>query len=150
MIVAGLISLTLSVLYVLNVYYLYSLEQKGCECAMDFRRVYIMAYTAIFLVYSITLNWVAPKILMNNIQYILPVILVGGIINVVYTLQYVAKLKTTDCKCSESVYRNIMETLAIINAVTYGITFLMALASLEVIARTGGSILSKLGRSRKH
>ena len=149
MIVAGLISLTLSVLYVLNVYYLYSLEQKGCECAMDFRRVYIMAYTAIFLVYSITLNWVAPKILMNNIQYILPVILVGGIINVVYTLQYVAKLKTTDCKCSESVYRNIMETLAIINAVTYGITFLMALASLEVIARTGGSILSKMSRIKK-
>ena len=150
MIVAGLISLTLSVLYVLNVYYLYSLEQKGCECAMDFRRVYIMVFTAIFLVYSITLNWVAPKILMNNIQYILPVILVGGIVNVVYTLQYVAKLKATNCKCSESTYRDIMETLAIVNAVTYGITFLMVLASLEVIARTGGSILSKMSRSRKH
>lgn len=150
MIVAGLISLTLSVLYVLNVYYLYSLEQKGCECAMDFRRVYIMAFTAIFLVYSLTLNWFAPKILMNNIQYILPVILVGGIINVVYTLQYVAKLKATNCKCSESTYRDIMETLAIVNAVTYGITFLMALASLEVIARTGGSVLSKMSRSRKH
>ena len=150
MIVAGLISLSLSVLYVLNVYYLYSLEQKGCECAMDFRRVYIMAYTAIFLVYSITLNWVAPKILMNNIQYILPVILVAGIVNVVYTLQYVAKLKATNCKCSESVYRDIMETLAIVNAVTYGITFLMALASLEVIARTGGSMLSKMSRIKKH
>lgn len=150
MIVAGLISLTLSVLYVLNVYYLYSLEQKGCECAMDFRRVYIMAFTAIFLVYSLTLNWFAPKILMNNIQYILPVILVAGIVNVVYTLQYVAKLKATNCKCSESTYRDIMETLAIVNAVTYGITFLMALASLEVIARTGGSVLSKMSRSRKH
>jgi hypothetical protein len=117
---------------------------------MDFRRVYIMAFTAVFLVYSLTMNWFAPKILMNNIQYILPVVLVGGIINVVYTLQYVAKLKVTNCKCSESVYRDIMETLAIVNAVTYGITFLMAIASLEVIARTGGSILSKMSRSRKH
>jgi hypothetical protein len=149
MIVAGLISLTLSVLYVLNVYYLYSLEQKGCECAMDFRRVYIMVFTAIFLVYSITLHWFAPKILLNYIPYILPVVLVGGIVNVVYTLQYVAKLKATNCKCSESVYRDVMETLAIVNAVTYGITFLMALASLEVIARTGGSMLSKMSRSRK-
>jgi uncharacterized membrane protein required for colicin V production len=42
-----------------------------------------------------------------------------------------------------------METLAIVNAVTYGITFLMALASLEVIARTGGSMFSKMSRSRK-
>jgi hypothetical protein len=91
----------------------------------------------------------APKILINNIQYIFPVVLVAGIINVVYILQYVAKLKATDCKCSESVYRDIMETLAIVNAVTYGITFLMVLASLEVIARTGGSILSKMRGSRK-
>jgi len=150
MIVAALISLTLSVLYVLNVYYLYSLEQKGCECAMDFRRVYIMVFTAIFIVYSITLHIFAPKILINNIQYILPVILVGGIINVIYTLKYVAKLKATKCECSESTYRDIMETLAIVNAVTYGITFLMAIASLEVIARTGGSIFSKMSRSKKH
>jgi hypothetical protein len=149
MIVAALISLTLSVLYVLNVYYLYSLEQKGCECAMDFRRIYIMAFTAIFVVYSITLNIFAPKILINNIQYILPVILVGGIINVIYTLQYVAKLKATKCECSESTYRDIMETLAIVNAVTYSIAFLAAFISLEVFVRGGG----KMGfsrRSRKH
>lgn len=149
MIVAALISLTLSVLYVLNVYYLYSLEQKGCECAMDFRRVYIMAFTAVFLVYSLTMNWFAPKILMNYIQYILPVILVGGIINVIYTLQYVAKLKATKCECSESTYRDIMETLAIVNAVTYSIAFLMAFISLEVFVRTGGSILSKMSRFKK-
>ena len=150
MIVAGLISLTLSVLYILNISYLYSLEQKGCECAMDYRRVYIMAFTAVFLVYSLLLNWIAPKIIINYIHYILPVMMVGGIVNVIFTLQYVAKLKVTECKCSESVYRDIMETLAIINAVTYGIVFLMALASIEVLSRTGGSILSKVSRSRKH
>jgi hypothetical protein len=76
--------------------------------------------------------------------------MVGGIVNVIFTLQYVAKLKVTECKCSESVYRDIMETLAIINAVTYGIVFLMALASIEVLSRTGGSILSKMSRSRKY
>jgi|UniRef100_A0A6C0DFQ8 hypothetical protein len=146
MIVAGLISLTLSVLYILNISYLYSLEQKGCECAMDYRRVYIMAFTAVFLVYSLLLNWIAPKIIINYIHYILPVMMVGGIVNVIFTLQYVAKLKVTECKCSESVYRDIMETLAIINAVTYGIVFLMALASIEVLSRTGGSILSKVSR----
>lgn len=146
MIVAGLISLTLSVLYILNISYLYSLEQKGCECAMDYRRVYIMAFTAVFLVYSLLLNWIAPKIIINYIHYILPVMMVGGIVNVIFTLQYVAKLKVTECKCSESVYRDIMETLAIINAVTYGIAFLMALASIEVLSRTGGSILSKVSR----
>jgi hypothetical protein len=146
MIVAGLISLTLSVLYILNISYLYSLEQKGCECAMDYRRVYIMAFTAVFLVYSLLLNWIAPKIIINYIHYILPVMMVGGIVNVIFTLQYVAKLKVTECKCSESVYRDIMETLAIINAVTYGIVFLMALASIEVLSRTGGSILSKMSR----
>ena len=150
MIVAGLISLTLSVLYILNIHYLYSLEQKGCECAMDYKRVYIMAFTAVFLVYSLLLNWIAPKIIINYIHYILPVIMVGGIVNVVFTLQYVAKLKATNCKCSESVYREIMETFAIINAVTYGIAFLLALASIEALASTSGSIISKLSRSRKH
>lgn len=133
------------VLQVLNVNYLYSLEAAGCECAMDFKRKYIMFYTGIFIVYSILSNFIAPAFFISFAYLTLPVILVAGIINVVFTLQYVHQLQADNCKCSESVYRDILYAVGIINAASYGILALMVLLTLEAFVGFG----SKKRSSRK-
>jgi len=144
MIVTTIISVTLIVLYALNVNYLYQLEASGCECAMDFKRKYILIYTCVFILYSI-FGFVLPKLLI--LLYILPVMLIGGIVNVVYTLQYVNQLRKENCKCSESLYRNILETLAIVNAVTYGILILTLLLAAESLL--GLSSMIDAGHKKK-
>ena len=143
--IAEIISLTMLVLQILNVNYLYSLEEAGCECAMDFKRKYIMIYTGIFVVYSLLSNLVAPAFFRSFAYITLPVILVAGIVNVVYTLQYVRQLQADNCKCSESVYREILYAVGIINAVSYGILGLLTLLALEAFVGLG----SKKRSSRK-
>lgn len=106
--------------------YLMRLEQIGCECAMDWRRDYIMFFIALTIVNAFVVLFMGPQQL-PGLQFAL---FIMGIMNVVFVLQYVHRLKKEKCECSISVYREIMYVIAILRAALYGLLLMLSIVFL--------------------
>ena len=127
----------------LVVKYLFDLEKTNCECAMDFRRKYIIGFTlyliiaqAGVLLYGGNSEAFIRAIFGRNIaaQALFSAgVLAAGITNVVFVFQYIDYLKKANCQCSESDYKTLMQVLAGIQAATYGFTALGVLYVLIMI-----------------
>ena len=92
------------------IYYLNHLEKIGCKCSLTFQRNYIYYYTICFFIINV-LNLLFKKITILPIQIIL---LLASIINIAYTIEYVEDMKKQNCKCSESMTRDLMFIIAIL------------------------------------
>lgn len=118
------------VLSSLIIYYVTSLEKIGCECAMGYKRTYILGYSVVAIIYGLFMSIVGAdkvtRILLKN-----PLLLaffgllgVAGIVNMVLTFMFVEEMKKKNCDCSESVYRDMMYVLAILQAISIGLAAL--------------------------
>lgn len=143
---APLISVVLSSLII---YYVTNLEKIGCECSMGYKRTYILAYNAVAILYGVSMaifgiDKFSLILLKQPVLFLIPGLLaVAGILNVVFTLMFVEEMKKKNCKCSESVYRDMMYVLAIIQAVSVGLAlFLGGYAGYMYVKSSG--IASKL------
>lgn len=91
------------------IYWLLRLETTECICALDWRRHFIIFYAFFSLILAATamsgLNIPSLKLL----SFIL------GIVNIIFTIEYVHKLKTEKCACSESIAREVIYIAAFIN-----------------------------------
>jgi hypothetical protein len=61
---------------------------------------------------------------------ILPIsilLLIAGIINIVYTIEYVQDMKKQNCKCSESMIRDLMFIIVILQICVWSILLLTIL-----------------------
>lgn len=121
------VTLTISIfLAILIIYYLKRLETIKCNCALNFKRNYILGFTSLSLLLSISnLLFRDYKHFVNFKLFIYVPWVIASIMNVIYTIQYVSELKQIKCECSESVYREIMFILAILNAITMSLAFLI-------------------------
>ena len=90
--------------------YLIRLERTGCECAMDWRRTYMIAFLALSILITIFALASGSK-MPFAIPALMPVL---GLLYVIFVIQYINRLRREKCECSESVFRNIMEILAYI------------------------------------
>lgn len=124
--ISPLIGITLSSIIV---YYLKNLETIGCECAMNEKRTYIFVYSSVVIAFNafvLLYGGVDNLVKFYNkfpLTWAFPIIIaIAGIVNIVYTLQYIEDMKKLNCKCSKSPYRDMMYVLAIINAVSLGLT----------------------------
>jgi hypothetical protein len=122
--------------------YVHNLEKIGCECATgDWRRNYIMVYLALTILLGAVnlflLVSAGPK------AVIVPpaAIVVLGWLYIVFTLQYVDRLRREKCECSQSVVRDVMEAVALINA-------LMLVLSLVLFLVLGAVSLAMGSRGR--
>lgn len=97
--------------------YLVQLEKTGCECAMDWRRQFILFFLVLSIVYTITSFLIDER----SLPLLQTTMVIIGLLNVIFTLQYVNKLKEKKCDCSQSVYRDIMMFIAIFNAIIYAL-----------------------------
>lgn len=122
------IGITLSSLII---YYLNNLKTIGCECALNFKRDYIMYYSIVNIAFNVLSFAVGvPNILNYYNRYpilysILPVLFAAAVVNMVFIFQYVEEMKKINCECSESVYRDMMFVLAILQAISIGIILLL-------------------------
>lgn len=118
-------------LQVCIVYYLNNLQTIGCECAMNSKRTFIFGYTIFNILFAV------PQLLTDKITKLLvkyPLAVFGlfalAVSNIVITLLYIEDIKKANCKCSESVFRDMMYYLAIINACLYALMFLFGIYGL--------------------
>ena len=111
-------------------YYLYYLEKIDCKCSLTFQRNYIYYYTLIiFIINAITIFF--QKTLREFSLAVLPIsitLLIAGIINIIYTFEYVHDMKKQNCKCSESIIRDLMFIFAILQSFVISIFFLTILS----------------------
>lgn len=95
-------------------YYLQHLEKIGCKCSLTFQRKYIYYYTiVIFIVSLISILFHGKMNSLSNI--LLPIsilLLIAGIINIVYTFEFIDDMKKQNCKCSDSMIRDLMFIIA--------------------------------------
>ena len=123
-----ILSILIFAIQILIINYLFQLEKKGCECAMDYKRNYILSYLVINSVFIILhfFTDVFKYTSNNNLSsFLMSIYSVGGIVNISFIIQYVNILKAKKCKCSESIYREIMYLSAIIDALVLGFSFLL-------------------------
>ena len=107
-------------------YYLYYLDKIDCKCSLTFQRNYIYYYTIIiFVINAVTIFF--QKKLKEMALVILPIsimLLIAGLVNIIYTFEYVNDMKKQNCKCSESIVRDLMFIFAILQSFVIIIFFL--------------------------
>lgn len=151
-------SIVVSIIYATYIHhYVVRLERIGCDCAMDYRRVYIQWYTfalIIFGIINIALRCIGGDAGLAVISVILsPVILVATVIYICFVIQYVNRLRREKCHCSEGMTRAILYLVTIIYVILACLISLIALYSVltEVGSSKGrAAIISKFGNKIKY
>jgi hypothetical protein len=113
---------------IINIYYLYSLERLGCQCSLTAKRTYILAFNIFIVGYSLFAiamgggNGVLSFFNKHPWLYmIFFLIVIATIVNLAFTIEFVNDMKRENCACSDSVFKDIMYVIAIIQAVTWSI-----------------------------
>lgn len=126
------------------------LEATACKCSEDFKRDYIKYYfyvyvslyslmylNAVYMLMAGSLSIFSGIILfiISIVQYILPIF---SLLNIIFSIMYIWKLKEIQCACSEDIRREIFYVLSWINV------GFMALAVLLVFftAIVGGAVMA--------
>jgi len=116
------------------IYYLNYLEKNGCQCSLTFQRNYIYYYTLCFFVINLlNLLFIKPIIFIFPIKIrilFMIILLLAAIINIAYTIEYVDNMKKQNCNCSESMIRDLMFIIAILQISVYIIFILIVIAIL--------------------
>jgi hypothetical protein len=143
----------------LIVYYLYSLEKLGCECSLTSKRTYILGFNSFLIAYNLFVlliggvQGIAALYQKFPVLYIVLLLLIAGsVTNVIFTLQFIDEMKREKCACSDSVYRDIMYILAILNALTWSILGLVILVMGGLFAKdfaTGRVTMKNIERIAK-
>jgi hypothetical protein len=109
------------VIYSMTLKWIDKLEKTKCSCSNDYKRDYIKYYLYIYLafvglnilliiLFAIFVNNANAKILklfrpfIMIKKFIMPFF---AIINIIFSIMYIHKLKELDCSCSEDIIREI-------------------------------------------
>jgi len=114
-------------------YYLKYLNNIGCICALNDKRIYILWYTCVIILFNIFA--ITPYYnlkFFTDYKYITYLLIMGSILNVIFTMQYVEELKKNNCECSKSIIRDIMFILATIRIFIWLLLFLLCFILLTI------------------
>ena len=121
------------ILFVYILTFVYKLEVTGCECAKDWRRTYIVLYSIYFIMHS-CVQLVQPH--SAALYAMTPLTLMAGILFVVFTLQYVHRLKKEKCVCSDEIGRVILYIVAAIDGAVFALYGIIVLIGALMLAFT--------------
>lgn len=154
-IVASLISIAILILNVFIIAYLNNLETIGCKCAIDFRRTYIFTYMIISLLNVILYPIIRYLVvsmdskIISIILYVWSIIMtLAGLLNIVFAVQYIHRLREEKCACSKSVVRDVWEVTIYITIALIILAFIN-LAYLLITTRDFQKSLSMLSPKLK-
>lgn len=136
-------------LQLLLINYLFKLEEQGCECALTNHRTYILSFLVINFIVSLLhiFTNVFDKARNNKLgSLLMSLYSLAGIVNIVVVIQYVNMLKSKQCDCSESVYRDMLYVFAIMDAIVLGMAVL--LVAYVVISSLMGKPIKGLGKRK--
>jgi hypothetical protein len=107
------------------------LEKTGCECALSWRRNYIMIFIVIAILHKFV-NLMYPSV--RNTASIQIIMAIMTLLFIIFTLQYIHHLKKVKCECSEDSARRALEIYAWVMVVMQVLVFFLGIfAALIVI-----------------
>lgn len=123
---SALLGLALLIINIFVLIYLDNLEKIGCECAKDWRKTYAYVYLIVSLVYAFVIGIVfavtkssmsAASISMveNIIMILTGIMTLAGILYIIFSLQYIYRLREIKCKCSKHLTRDVWEVVLYIH-----------------------------------
>ena len=127
----------------MTIYYLYSLERLGCQCSLTAKRTYILGFNLFLIAYwLLTIAMGGPNSVVSLhmkypwlwLGYLLFVI--GLLVNVAFTIEFVNDMKRENCACSDSVFKDIMYILSIIQAISLSIVGLVIIVTGGLVAKS--------------
>ena len=144
-IISTIPALALIALDVYILLYIIKLETIGCDCAMDWRRMYIMFFIAFHVLLMMSMIFLGTS---YSSPFLGIVSFVASVLFIVFSLQYVHRLKKEKCECSLSRARDVLEIVAIIDAVLLGIV-IFASIMVVVVVFTVADVKKTLKLTRK-
>lgn len=106
-------------LYIAFLIYLDKLEKVGCECALNWRRKFILAFIVVALAWTVASLVTTP---FNN-MYLVMGLAFFRLAFIVVAIQYVNKLKKDKCECSQEWTRDVMYYYAWIGVILTALSF---------------------------
>jgi hypothetical protein len=110
----------------LFLYFTYELEKQGCECAMNWQRMFMMISLLVFITYSLFLIlamrvpvWAALGMLALMISY------------VIITRNFIIKMKHESCKCATS--NKIFKILDVFNWVQIVLLTIWIILAITIV-----------------
>lgn len=130
----------------LILYYLKQLENIGCKCSLNFKHDYIFYFTIVNLCYVIVNATIGELSVIRMMRLIIGIpILIASFVNLIFTIQYIDDLRQKNCDCSESIIREGMYILAIINLCS----MLIILLFLIILVLQSPDMLQKVLLNKK-
>jgi len=127
---------------IINIYYLYSLERLGCQCSLTAKRTYILGFNFFLIAYAlftIAMGGANSVIAFYNkypwLHLVFFLFIIATVVNVAFTIEFINEMKRENCTCSDSVFKDIMYVIAIIQAVTWSILGLVILITGGLFAK---------------
>jgi len=146
--VSMLLSLVILVINVFVIIYLDRLEKTGCACAKDWRRVFAFVFLVLSIAYTVFMTImtfaVPPSSVGEGARHWLRVAIVAftfvmsvaAILNVVFSLQYIHRLRDQKCACSRDLTRDVWEILLYIYVAFIAVGLLQALILIITMDRS--------------
>ncbi len=132
-IIFGTVMTVFYVLYALfNVFllvWLLKLEKIQCTCALNWRRSYLIFYV-VFSLCVVLLNFTSIKI-----PYLPTLITILGIIFIIIAIQYVRKLESEYCNCSEAFMRDLLYVISVVYGLVITVGLLLIFINIFLAAK---------------
>ena len=110
-------------------YYLKYLNNIGCVCALNDKRTYILYYTCLIILFNIfAITPYYSLKFFTDYRFITYFLVLGSVLNIIFTLQYIDELKKNNCECSKSIIRDIMFILATIRIFIWLLLLLLCIS----------------------
>lgn len=121
--------------------WIHKLEEISCKCSEDFKRnyikyflyIYIGLYVVIALSSIFKLSGYYYKINKTLFNVFKNIFYIAGILNSIFAVMYIYKLKEIDCKCSEDVRREIYYVLNWMYVAFVALIFLLMIILLPFV-----------------
>jgi hypothetical protein len=127
--VLTVVAVLVAILFAWFFHYLKSLEDNGCECALDNRRIVLMVCSAIIVLGRIAIIFTKlPTPIEIGLSFVATVF-------VVTTIYYVSYLRKIKCECSESSARTTMFYYAWITVILYILILVLLIPVLLIFAK---------------
>jgi hypothetical protein len=128
--VLAAVTMIVIALYGWFLHYLLKLEKTGCECALSWRRDYIMIFIVIAIVHKLI------YLLYPSIRRMMPIQLLMAVLTVlfiIFTLQYIHHLKKVKCECSQDSARQVLEIYAWSMVVIQALAFFLGIFAAFIV-----------------
>ena len=92
-------------LYIAFLVYLFKLEKVGCNCALNWKRNYMIT----FMIFALSTNLIS--IIIPSLGHNVVFVFISAVLSLMFlivTIQYIRKLKNDKCDCSKNLTREIM------------------------------------------